>query len=89
MKDTYIRNIELGNAKSGKVKLDKIDKPILLLTKSSWHPVEENELELINNLATLYRDNIESVIVLYWTRCFTAKRYVKHFNKKCYRGLCR
>lgn len=80
LKDTYIRNIELRNAKSGKVKLDKIEKPILLLTKSSWHPVEENELELINNLATLYRDKI-SVIVLYWTDPFTAKRHVKHFNK--------
>lgn len=80
LKDTYIRNVELRNAKTGKVKLDKINKPILLLTKSSWHPIEEDELELINNLATLYRDKI-AVIVLYWTDPFTAKRYVKHFNK--------
>ena len=80
LKDTYIRNVELRNAKTGKVKLDKIDKPILLLTKSSWLPIEEDELELINNLATLYRDKI-TVIVLYWTDPFTAKRYVKHFNK--------
>ena len=81
LKDTYIRNVELRNAKTGKVKLDKINKPILLLTKSSWHPIEEDELELINNLATLYRDKI-TVIVLYWTDPFTAKRYVKHFNKR-------
>lgn len=80
LKNTYIRNTVLRNAKTGKIKLDKIDKPILLLTKSSWHPVEEEELNLINNLATLYRDKI-TVIVLYWTDPFTAKRFVKHYNK--------
>ena len=79
LKDTYIRNIELKNAKSGKINLNKIDQPILLLTKS-WHPIEEDEIDLINNLATLYRDKI-TVIVLYWTDSIKAKRYVKHFNR--------
>ena len=81
LKDTYVREIELRNSKSGKIKLNKIHKPILLLTKSSWdHLLEEEESELINNLATLYRDKLQ-VIVLYWTDPFTAKRFVKHYNK--------
>lgn len=74
---TRINNYVLKCANGKKVKLNKIKRPILLITYSSWCVLNKAEIPALNKIAKKYEKNFQ-LIVLFWD---TKKNITKLANR--------
>ena len=79
LKGTYIPNIRLHTIPDGIIETDSLKLPFLLITKSS-QPVQSEEIEAINALASEYKGEVET-IVLYWDTLENVKKLEKKYSK--------
>ncbi|WP_298758481.1 hypothetical protein [uncultured Psychroserpens sp.] len=79
LKHSYIRDISLSKVKGGSLKTSTLDKPFLLITKSSWEQINLEEINEINRMSKLYKDQID-IIILFWDSKTKAKALSKNYN---------
>ena len=79
LKFSYIRDISLNKVKGGKLHTSALDKPFLLVTKSSWEQINDEEINEINRMSKLYKGQID-IIVLFWDSKSKAKALSKNYN---------
>ncbi|WP_040278066.1 hypothetical protein [Psychroserpens damuponensis] len=79
LKDSYIRDISLNKVKGGTLKTASIDNPFLLITKSSWEIIKDEEIAEINRMSKLYKGQLE-IIILFWDSKDKAKQLSKNYN---------
>ena len=75
--------IRLGKSR---IQLSKIDKPILLITYSSWCILGKGEVPALNNLAKEYKDKMQ-IVVVFWNKKKDMKRIARSFTNEimvCY-----
>lgn len=83
---TKIDNYVLKCANGKKVKLQKIKKPIFLLTYSSWCVLNKAEIQSLNELSKKYTADFQ-LIVLFWDTKKNMKKLATKFNNNinvCY-----
>jgi thiol-disulfide isomerase/thioredoxin len=71
---------------SKSVKLNKINKPVFIITYASWCVMNKGEIPALNKLAKEHRNNIQ-FIVLFWDKKSNIKKIARQFNsdiKICY-----
>ncbi|GLB49879.1 TlpA family protein disulfide reductase [Neptunitalea lumnitzerae] len=79
LKGTYFDDFEIKKFSGKEISLRKFDKPVMLITLTTWHLLTEGEVRAINELANKYHKDIEFV-VLYWGNKRAAKKASKIFN---------
>lgn len=81
LKGTTVKNLSLKKLNNSTLQTDSINRPFLLLTTASWQIKTEEEIEAINQLAKIYEDQID-VILLYWDTKMRTKQASKAFSKQ-------
>ena len=79
LKFSHLRDFSLNKVKGGTLKTSSIDKPFLLITKSSWEQIKDEEINEINRMSKMYKGQIE-IIVLFWDSKEKAKLHSKDYN---------
>jgi hypothetical protein len=79
LKFSHIKNISLNKIKGGTLKTASIDKPFLLITKSSWEIIKDEEINEINRMSKMYKGQID-IIILFWDSKIKAKAHSKNYN---------
>lgn len=83
---TKFDNFSIKNYYSKNVKLNKINKPLFIITYSSWCVITKGEIPALNILAKEHRDDLQ-IIVLFWDKKTNLKKIAHQFNddiKVCY-----
>jgi thiol-disulfide isomerase/thioredoxin len=76
----------LKKVKKGRIKLEQVDKPIILITYASWCVTSQGEIPALNKLAQKYSKDVKFV-VLFWDRRHNVKKIAKKFSSRitvCY-----
>jgi len=71
---------------SRKVKLEKIKKPVFIITYASWCVMNKGEIPALNKLARKYDDDMQFIVV-FWDMKSDVKKISRQFNHKikvCY-----
>lgn len=79
LKNSYIRDFSLPKVQGGTIKIASIDKPFLLITKSSWEQINEEEVNGINRMSKLYKGQVD-IIILFWDKKERVKDLAKAYN---------
>jgi hypothetical protein len=79
LKFSHVRDMSLNKVKGGTLNTSSIDKPFLLITKSSWEIIKDEEINEINRMSKMYKGQIE-IIVLFWDSKEKAKQHSKDYN---------
>ncbi|RIA10121.1 AhpC/TSA family protein [Flavobacteriaceae bacterium MAR_2010_72] len=79
LKNTYIPNLKLNKISGETIETDSLKNPFLLITKASWNLQDKREIRAINDMAELYKGQID-VIVLYWDSKKVVKSLEKQYN---------
>ncbi|WP_299334434.1 hypothetical protein [uncultured Psychroserpens sp.] len=79
LKFSYIRNITLNKVNGSTLKTTSLDTPFLLVTKSSWELINQEEINEINRMSKMYKDQI-NIIILFWNSKSKAKTLSKDYN---------
>ncbi|MFT4612369.1 MAG: hypothetical protein ACJA1H_001735 [Glaciecola sp.] len=79
LKFSHIRDISLNKLKGRTLKTSSIDKPFLLITKSSWEIIKDEEIDEINRMSKMYKGQID-IIVLFWDSKEKVKQRSKDYN---------
>jgi len=79
LKFSHIRDFTLNKVNGGTLKTTSIDKGFLLITKSSWEQINTDEINEINRMSKMYKDQIE-IIILFWDTKLKAKAHSKNYN---------
>lgn len=79
LKFAHLRDYSFNKVKGGRLKVSSIDKPFLLITKSSWEQINPEEINEINRMSKLYKGQID-LIVLFWDSKDKAKELSKDYN---------
>lgn len=79
LKYSYIRNISLKKVKGGTLEIESIKKPFLLITKSSWEIIKDEEITEVNRMSKMYKGQVK-IIILFWDSRKKAKAYSKNYN---------
>jgi thiol-disulfide isomerase/thioredoxin len=83
---TKFDDFSLQSYNSKIIKLDKIEKPIYLITYASWCVMNEGDVPALNKLSKEYKNDIQ-FIVLFWDKKENIKKIAQKFNddiKVCY-----
>ena len=83
---TRIDNYTLKCANGKKVKLQKVKRPILLITYSSWCVLNKAEIPALNKIAKKYENDFQ-MIVLFWDTKKNIQKLTNRFNSEirvCY-----
>lgn len=83
---TKFDNFNLKVYKSKNVKLNRIDKPIFIITYASWCVITKGEIPALNILAKEHRDDMQ-IIVIFWDKKSDIKNIANKFSddiKVCY-----
>jgi len=73
LKYSQIADMTLKKVNGGTYKTAKTDNAYLLITKSPWQPIDTDEIEAINNISKMYKDQVD-IIVLFWSTRREAKK---------------
>lgn len=79
LKFSHVRNISLNKVKGGTLTTASINKPFLLITKSSWEIIKDEEIHEINRMSKMYKGQID-IIILFWDSKLNAKVHSKNYN---------
>ena len=79
LKFSHVRDMSLNKVKGGTLKTASIDKPFLLITKSSWEIIKDEEINEINRMSKMYKGQID-IIVLFWNSKEKTKEQSKDYN---------
>ncbi len=83
---TKMGNYVLKSSSGKKVKLQKIKRPVLLITYSSWCVLNKAEIPALNKIAKKYENDFQ-MIVLFWDTKKNIKNLSNRFNNQiwvCY-----
>lgn len=81
IKGTYLDNFTINRLSGKKVKLEKFNKPLFIITYSSWYPLGEGEIQAFNQIAAEYHKEIE-FIALFWDTQAKTKEISRRFSSK-------
>jgi hypothetical protein len=79
LKFSYVRDISLNKVRGGSLKTSSLDKPFLLITKSSWELIKREEINEINRMSKMYKGQLD-IIILFWDSKTKAKAHSKDYN---------
>lgn len=80
LKGSIVSDLKFRKINGGHIETDKINIPILLITKKSCFVTHREEIKAINKMANEYKGKLE-FIVLFWDRRGLAKKAAKGYNK--------
>lgn len=83
---THFDDFSFKRLGKSRIQLSKIDKPILLITYSSWCILGKGEVPALNNLAKEYKDKMQ-IVVVFWNKKKDMKRIARSFTNEimvCY-----
>lgn len=80
LKGTYFENVDLQQLRKGPLQTGAITKPFIILTTTSWYINSDEEIEVLNQLASLYKDEVQ-LILLFWDTKKNTSKSAKKFNK--------
>lgn len=80
LRNTYVSDLKLRKVSGGTLHTSHIDKPFLLITKSSAILQTKEEIKTINSLANEYNGMVD-ILILYWNSKDVAKKEARHYNK--------
>ncbi|HNU59688.1 MAG TPA: hypothetical protein PKI08_07030, partial [Aquaticitalea sp.] len=80
LKGTIVSDLQFKRISGGYLQTDKIDVPILLITKQSCFITHREEIKAINEMANKYKGKLKT-IVLFWDRRGSAKKASKGYNR--------
>jgi len=83
---TQFDNFNIKSYKAKNVKLNTINKPVFIITYSSWCVINKGEIPALNILAKEHRDEMQ-IIVLFWDKKANLKKIANQFCsdiKVCY-----
>lgn len=86
LKGTRFDDFTIKAYNSKKVVLNKIKKPILLVTYASWCVRNKGDAPALNEIANKYATNLQ-IVVVFWDKRQNLKKTVNQFNSKikiCY-----
>lgn len=79
LKHSYIRDISLNKVNGGHLNTSSIEKPFLLVTKSSWEQINPEEIVELNRMSKIYKGQID-IIILFWNSKSKTKALSKDYN---------
>nr|WP_321233138.1 hypothetical protein [uncultured Psychroserpens sp.] len=79
LKFSYISEMSLKKVKGGTLHTSDIEHAFLLITKSAWEQIDEKEIDAINRMSKMYKEQID-IVVLFWTSKSVAKQRSHNFN---------
>lgn len=83
---THFDDFSFKRLGKSRIQLSKIDKPILLITYSSWCILGKGEVPALNNLAKEYKNKMQ-IVVVFWNKKKDMKRIARSFDSEimvCY-----
>ena len=83
---TLFDNFTFKKVGGGKLRLEKINKPVILITYASWCVASPGEIPALNNLAKKYGKEVKFVVV-FWNKRRDMKKTARKFNRNitvCY-----
>ncbi|MGS2726973.1 hypothetical protein ACU8DI_10225 [Psychroserpens sp. BH13MA-6] len=79
LKSSYLRDFKMNKVNGGHFNTAKLDRPFLLVTKSAWEKIDEDEIKEINRMSKMYKGQVE-IIILFWDTKLNAKARSKDYN---------
>lgn len=76
---THFDDFSFKRLGKSRIQLSTIDKPILLITYSSWCIMGKGEIPALNNLAKDYKDKMQ-IVVVFWNMKKDMKKIARTFN---------
>ncbi len=83
---THFDDFTIKSYRSKKVSLNKIKKPVLLVTYASWCVRNKGDIPALNALASKHQNDLQ-VVVLFWDNRKNIRKIAPQFNSKikvCY-----
>ncbi|HEX9980695.1 MAG TPA: hypothetical protein VGB50_09050 [Flavobacterium sp.] len=83
---TRFHNYAFKNTSGRKVRLDKIKKPIFIITYASWCVLNKGEIAALNKLSRKYSKDVQFIVLL-WDKKQNANKISRKFSgniKVCY-----
>jgi thiol-disulfide isomerase/thioredoxin len=77
---TQFDNFTVKTFSSKKISLDKINKPLLIVTYASWCVINKGDIPALNQLARKHKDDLQ-IMIVFWGNKTDAKKTSKAFNK--------
>lgn len=80
LKGSRLDNFQVKDLKKKNINLDQFNKPVYLITSSSWVVNTEGEIPALNKLADQYQDQVDFVM-LFWDKHETTEGLAKKYSK--------
>lgn len=76
---THFDDFSFKRLGKSRIQLSKIDKPILLITYSSWCIMGKGEIPALNQIAKEYKDKMQ-IVVVFWNKKNEMKKIARSFD---------
>lgn len=80
LKGTQFDDFSFKRLGKSRLQLSEIEKPILLVTYSSWCIMGKGEIPALNQLANEYKDKMQ-IVVVFWNKKRDMRKIAKKFDK--------
>ncbi|NHM01630.1 TlpA family protein disulfide reductase [Flavobacterium difficile] len=79
LKGTHFDDFSFKRLGKSRIQLSAIDKPILLVTYSSWCIMGKGEIPALNQIAKEYKDKMQ-IVVVFWNKKSEMKKIARNFD---------
>ena len=76
---THFDDFSFKRLGKSRIQLSKIDKPILLITYSSWCIMGKGEIPALNKIANEYKEKMQ-IVVVFWNKKCDMKKIARNFD---------